>query len=329
MKTYTEFTTCIICLKPPRDNNPLSQLTDEHIISEFLGGNIIVKNVCKECNDRLGHRLEGPLSKNTLFKLYTSSNGIKGKKNKITNPLSGEYLSSGKKFRFESDFSLYQLPVIEHQLTADGSFKINASIDIKDINKIEHDIFKTISRTAKSIGKSLDEDQIKENIKELVESCKGNVEVTNQPEIDVSFSLDLDQITLLGLKISYELLAWITGEDFILSSEFDAFRSSLENITLHSEIECKMTNFHELFIDILKENPYMNVENFSYIDSIFDKNKTLVIFMWGVCSVRIANIWINFNMPESLKNACLVFTSDSKTGIYNFYKEYEIFFKMS
>lgn len=325
MKLYTEFTKCIICLQPPNDERPLSQLTDEHIISEFLGGNIIVKNICKECNDRLGHRLEGPLSKNIYFKLYTHSNEIKGKKGKLANPLSGEYLSGGKRFRFETDFSLYQLPVIKHQLTSNGSFKINASIDIKDIDKIEHDIFKIISRKLKNSSKTLKEDKLKKDIKQIIEGNKNNTKVINQPELDVSFSIDFNEVALLALKISYELLAWVTGEDFILSSEFDNFRSSLKSIFLHNEIRYVMNNFHETFVELIKENPYFKVKDFSYINSIFEKNKTLVIFMSGACFVRIANLWINFKMPESLKNMFLFFSSDSKTGVYNFYKEDNIF----
>lgn len=325
MKVYTEFTTCIICLQPPNGDRYLSQLTDEHIVSEFLGGSIIVKNVCKECNDRLGHRLEGPLSKNIYFKLYAHSNEIKGKKDKLANPLSGEYLSGGKRFRFEPDFSLYQLPVIEHQLTSDGCFKINASIDIKDIDKIEHDIFKTISRKLKNSGKTLKVDKLKNDIKQIVEVNKNNINVINQPEIDVSFSLDFNEVALLALKISYELLAWITGEDFISSSEFDNFRSSLKSISLHNEIRYVMHNFHETFIQLINENPYFKVKDFSRINSIFEKNKTLVIFMSGACFVRIANLWINFKMPESLKNMFLFFSSDSKTGAYSFYREDNIF----
>ncbi|KXZ68746.1 HNH endonuclease [Acinetobacter venetianus] len=327
MKIYTEFTVCIICLQPPNDAFPQRQLTDEHIVSEFLGGKIIVKNVCKECNDKLGLRLEGPLSKNRYFKIYTHSNGIKGKKDKLTNPLSGEYSYDGVKFRYEADFSLYQLPVIRHQPVADGGFEINASIDTKDLNKIEHDIFKIVSRRLKKSDKTLVEDKLKEDIKKIIESNKNNINIINQPEIQVSFSLDFDQIALLALKISYELLAWLVGEDFILSNEFDAYRSSLKNITLHNEIKYSTKNFHKVLIELLKENTFFKVEDFSYIDYIFGVNKTLVIFIGGGCFVRIANLWINFEMPESLKNTFFIFSSDSKTGGYNFYREEDIFLK--
>lgn len=328
MNFYNKFKKCIICLQPPTDNLPLSKLTDEHIVSEFLGGNIIVKNVCKECNDRLGHRLEGPLSKNKYFKLYAYSNEIKGKKAKLTNPLSGEYLSSGKRFRFENDYSLYQLPIIKHQQTSDGGLKIEASLDISDIDRIEHDIFKTISRQLKNNGKTLKEDKLKKDIKKIIEGRKkNNISIINQPEIDVSFSLDFNAVALLALKISYELLAWIAGEDFILSSEFDNFRSSLKSILLHDELKYVMHNFHETFVALVKENPYFKVKDFSHINSIFAKNKTLVIFMSGACSVRVANLWINFKIPDSLKNMFLIFSSDSKTGIYNFYREEIFFFK--
>lgn len=325
MKLYTKFSKCIICLRPPNNDNPLHVLTDEHIVSEFVGGRIVVRNVCKECNDRLGHGLEGKLAKNIYFKLYAYFNKIKGKKDKLINPLTGEYLIDGKKFRFESDFSLYKVQTIKHQRNSDGSFTIEASVDITDIDRIEHDMFKTISRKLKSSGKFFKEDQLRKRIKELIERERNSIKTINQPEIDVSFSIDFNEVALLALKVSYELLAWITGEDFILSSDFDKFRSSLKNIILHNEIRYVMTNFHESFIDTIKENPFFEVKDFSHINFIFEKNKTLVIFISGACFVRIADLWIGFKMPESLKNMFLIFSSDSQTGVYNFYREDNIF----
>lgn len=79
-KPYIEFTKCIICLNPEDGSNPSRKLTNEHIVPEFIGGKIVVNNVCKECNSTLGHTLEGPLSNNIYFKLYAYFNEIKGKK---------------------------------------------------------------------------------------------------------------------------------------------------------------------------------------------------------------------------------------------------------
>ena len=322
---HNDFTKCIICLSPHDETDNDKILTDEHIVPEFIGGKIVVKNVCKECNSTLGHSLEGPLSKNIYFRMYGYNNGIKGKKNKLTNPLSGLYTYQGVRFRFEDDFTLYQLPVIDPQLTADGGFKLGVSIDKKDLKTIESEIFKAVSRKIKKSGRILKEDKLREDIKKVIETSKDNVQVLNQPEINVSFSLDYDQIALLALKIIYELVAWTSGEDFISSNEFDLIRLSLRKLKLNKKIKYRNDDFYKIFKKLNDENPYHKIEDFSFIDEVFKNNRTIVFFISGGCSVRLLNIWFNFLMPQALKNAFLIFTSDSKTGDFNFYGE-EIFF---
>ena len=50
---------CIFCTKE-------SQATDEHVIPEFSGGSLVIKEVCKACNDKMGSDFEGPLA-NSIF----------------------------------------------------------------------------------------------------------------------------------------------------------------------------------------------------------------------------------------------------------------------
>ncbi|MDH1690796.1 HNH endonuclease [Acinetobacter junii] len=320
-KPHTEFTKCIICLDPHDESNPNKRLTGEHIVPEFIGGKIEVKNVCKDCNSKLGHELEGPLSNNIFFKLYTYSNNIKGKKGKLINPLSGEYTYNGVRFRYENDFSLYQLPVINPQPTPEGGFKLGVSIDKRDLRTIENDVFKTISRKIKKSGRALKEDKLKKDIKRVIEDSKNNIKVISQPEIKVSFSLDFDQIGILAIKMIYELVAWLSGEDFISCNEFNFMRISLRKIKLHSKLKYNNDDFYKIFRSLLEENPYYDTKNISKIDEIFSKNKTIIIFINGGCYVRVLSLWYNFIMPKALKDAFLIFTSDSKTGDFKFYRE--------
>lgn len=57
LELHYDFTKCIICMASNDENNKNKKLTDEHIVPEFIGGQIVVKNVCKECNSTLGHSL--------------------------------------------------------------------------------------------------------------------------------------------------------------------------------------------------------------------------------------------------------------------------------
>ncbi|MFV5659519.1 HNH endonuclease [Acinetobacter pittii] len=320
-KTYNDFKKCIICLIPPNENDKDTLLTDEHIVPEFIGGKIVVKNVCKKCNSKLGHSLEGPLSNNQYFKLYAYINKIKGKKNKLVNPLAGTYSYNDMNFRYQDDFTLYHLPVINTQPTEDGGYKVGVTIDTKDLNTIEKDIFKALNRRLNSRGLNLKEEKLRDDIKKILNSSKDNIQVVEQPEIQVTFSLDYDHIGLLAIKIIYELIAWLAGEDFISSNQFELMRYSLKNLKLHSKLKYKNYNFYEIFKNLAVQNPYKKIEDYTYIEEIFGINKTIVIFMSGSCSIRLLNIWYNFIMPQALKNTFIIFTSDSKTGKFNFYRE--------
>ncbi|WP_075382534.1 HNH endonuclease [Acinetobacter pittii] len=321
LNLHYDFNKCIICLDPHDNDNPNKKLTDEHIVPEFIGGKIVIKNVCKECNSTLGYALEGPLSNNIYFKSYAYANKIKGKKGKLTNPLAGEYTYNGVRFRFESDFSLYQLPIINPLPTTDGGFELGVSIDVKDLKTIENDIFKAVSRKLKKQGKSLKENKLREDIRKVIEHSKSNIKVINQPELQVTFSLDFDQIALLALKIVYEIIAWLLGEDIISLDQFDLIRNSLKTLKLHPKIIYTNEDFYKNFRKFLVENPYYKTNNLAYIDDIFKENKTIVVFIKGYCSIRLLNLWYSFKMPEYLKDAFLFFTSDSKTGEVDFFQE--------
>ncbi len=210
MNTY-RFEKCIICLKEPNPNEDNSKLTVEHIVPEFIGGKLTLKNVCKSCNSRLGEKIEGPLSKNFFFKAYAYFNGIKGKKDKLTNPLSGTYEHPEGTLRFNDDFSIHLIPNYQIHAKDDGGFTFSVKADIKDINNIEREVSKSISRLAKKKGKSINKKKLDEQLKKICIPSIENIKLIEQPEITVRFSIDYDMIALLAIKIAYEFIAYYFG----------------------------------------------------------------------------------------------------------------------
>lgn len=57
---------CIICLRAPREDDSLSQLTDAHVIPEALGGELSARFLCKRCNSEMG-RVEGQLPRDVAI----------------------------------------------------------------------------------------------------------------------------------------------------------------------------------------------------------------------------------------------------------------------
>ena len=75
--------TCIICRKEKENK----EFSDEHVIPDSLGGVYHIYNVCKECNSRLGDKIDIHLVNNIFSIIKREQLGIKGKwfwcKNKI------------------------------------------------------------------------------------------------------------------------------------------------------------------------------------------------------------------------------------------------------
>ncbi len=319
-----QFDKCIICLNTPNNLNENSKLTVEHIVPEFLGGKLTLKNVCKACNERFGAKVEGPLSNNFLFKAYTYSNRIKGKKGELKNPLAGTYTYAERTIRFNDDFSIYQIPNYELYDRADGGYGFKLSADIKDINKIENEVFKAMTRLAAKKGHTIDKNKLSEQLKIVCSLAQENIRLIEQPELEVNFSIDFDMIALLAVKIAYEFIAYYFGST-IFNKEFDKFRESLYNCSLVPSIHYSNNNFAIILKKLLTQNPFMQLKDINEIDQVFSKNKTLVFLIKGCCSVRIINFWFNFKLPISFSNAFLIFTSDSKTGEHKTYTEIDFY----
>ncbi|WP_213067862.1 hypothetical protein, partial [Acinetobacter baumannii] len=81
------------------------------------------------------------------------------------------------------------------------------------------------------------------------------------------------------LKIVYELIAWLWGEEFISANQFNFMRLSLKGLKLHRKLKYINKDFYEILRQLLKENPYTSLKDTSYIDNIFGQNKTIVVFM--------------------------------------------------
>lgn len=71
--------TCIICGKPIKDKSI------EHIIPDAIGGNITIDTVCKDCNSKLGDRVDSKLTNSMMFEWIRHELNIKNRDGKAPN----------------------------------------------------------------------------------------------------------------------------------------------------------------------------------------------------------------------------------------------------
>jgi hypothetical protein len=123
---------CIFCLCEKHD----SQLSKEHVFPEAIGGTMIIREVCKPCNDYLGHSIDTYLTNHWFTQAIRQHLGIKGKSKKVPNVLENGVLVDDPyqkvKYKFNAEGkpeSLYVVPHISSEELPDGSKKISIKID--------------------------------------------------------------------------------------------------------------------------------------------------------------------------------------------------------
>lgn len=88
---------CILC-------NKISPLTVEHIIPDALDGKLIFNCLCKDCNSKLGEKVDTQLTNYGPIKIIRATHGITGKTGKIPLLLPTiMYDQNGRKFRLFQD----------------------------------------------------------------------------------------------------------------------------------------------------------------------------------------------------------------------------------
>lgn len=179
---------CIIC---HRDN---VEMSDEHVIPDAIGGYYHLYKVCKDCNSKLGDKVDSQLLKHLVIKGARYKKKLAGKTNKIPNPLLGDgVLDDGTRVRVEEDNTGVITPRIlpsSPQIAADGK-SFSFSVDVKDKKLINH----ISDKTKKKLG-------IDGSEYHIVESQQ--VKQIPNPQVTLQAQIDLKNYRIGLLKMAYE-----------------------------------------------------------------------------------------------------------------------------
>ncbi|MGR6342355.1 HNH endonuclease [Priestia megaterium] len=207
---------CIIC-KQLKEN-----LTEEHIFPDAIGGTLTLKNVCKECNNKLGHSVDHHLVDNWFIQAERLSLKLRGKSGKLPNPLGNGVLKENPKqkvrYHFNSDGNpreVYLVPHIEKETKDDDTEIIKISIDRKDKDKLPG----IINKISKRYGKpELSYEQIEKQVHE---------ETILTPSIEMQLTMDIVQYKRAILKIAYELAYYWLGDEYFNDSIGERIRKCI------------------------------------------------------------------------------------------------------
>lgn len=190
---------CIICLA----TDPPTEFTEEHIFPEALGGTLTTNNVCKPCNDLLGHTVDEPLVNHTLVALIRRNLKLAGKKGKLPNPFEHATLGddSEHKVRYapvpgaSGLQKIYTVPSLKRIDCGGGRFELQVRLDADDIGKLGSMVNKAVRRIG---APPLSDDEVERLKLSMTQSRR------ELPQLSIPMAFDISHYRRGLIKIVYE-----------------------------------------------------------------------------------------------------------------------------
>jgi hypothetical protein len=249
--------TCILCRN---DFDPINRVeSDEHVFPDAIGGRLVIRRLCKICNDYLGSKVDAPLIDYFPVAVRREKYGLAGKDGHIPNTFmmlasNGRLVDDpDQKIRLEvdSDTGIPRtriIPRISRRKLKQGA-AVNITLDYRDKDQMAG-LLRKVSQRA---GKTLTDSEIHAAI------SGAKTSTINNPLIVSAGSISLPDYRFGLLKIVYEL-AWLwLGELWLDDPIAVQMRSSLFNAQHGQEIHLKGIT------DLTSEFP--GFSNFRFPDS--------------------------------------------------------------
>lgn len=202
---------CIICRQK---NNPAS---DEHIIPKALGGVMHTWNVCKECNSRLGEKIDPYLTNNFLSVMERHLHQLKGQSNqRVKTPLEDTLIADdGFRYRVEYKNGRFEPYLLPHFNIDKDAQLGRLTLDSRDAARAA-EIMKKFCKRNKL---SFDKDKLKIS----------DPEERPSPKFQYRIQVDIEHFKLAILKIAYEFAVTLFP-DRISDRQMKKIRKSLRLI---------------------------------------------------------------------------------------------------
>lgn len=278
---------CIICGKEKNK----TEFNKEHIIPESLGNkSLYFYNLCKDCNSKLGTKVDKYLTDSFFGLIERNLNKIKSKKGIIINPFKEGRDEEGRIIRTNDNFE----PYMENRISVTDK---KIQVECSDFETGKEIIRKHLLREGKS------DDEI-ENILRKVSYKKEKF----NPILKKEFKIELGKIELAFLKIAYEYSYKLFGDDFLKDKQAMKIQNILKNAKEGKYIKCD---------DIVCRIPNPIFSSLKKYEELISRNH--IIFICNDYNRLILNI-ILFN-NEALSYSVII---SYEPNIYNNIDKIEI-----
>lgn len=197
----------------------------EHVFPEAVGGTLVIRDVCKTCNDRLGHEVDPGLVNNSLISLRRMQLGLTGKKGKLPNPFSGARLTADPRLEIRFDPTvegaerLFMPQRVFKKEIEDGSTKVQLFVDASEEDRIPELLAKLEERSNKR-GRA-------RGVAYKLSEARQTRTSAQNPELTIEWQFDLNAMARALLKIGYELAYHRLGPAYLADPTAETIRSLL------------------------------------------------------------------------------------------------------
>lgn len=241
---------CIYCLQ---DKSKLDFRKREHVIPQCFGrfspDNLILRYlVCDECNQFFGDKIELFWGRDSLEGLLRLKHGLKPK----------DTLKKKKRLKSKIHEGFFKGVIVTGGVSESGKGGVEKLVQAGFYNKKnnEYDYFEIGNipsatelleqgydikeRIIRLIGDSEEVKLLENELKEKGISLKGESELIKESDhgqmVTVESEAILDRVIIRGIcKIAFNYLAYLAGERFVLSKDFDGIRYFIRNDTGNCE----------------------------------------------------------------------------------------------
>ncbi|MCP4349911.1 MAG: HNH endonuclease [Desulfobacterales bacterium] len=189
-----------------------TSFTKEHIMPDALGGTLTIR-ICKNCNDKLGSKVDSPLVNSELIKLTKYAAGTKIKKEAV-NPFQKAYIANDITAKIRIELDSENKPYIRYMPKAFKVIEKNGEKYVDNIIVDERDY----CNLPKMINKFLKRKGYSEIENEDIYNSLKITDISENPVVANSFKFKSFDYYPCLCKIAYET-AWMFFKDEYLKDK--------------------------------------------------------------------------------------------------------------
>ncbi|MDR1321180.1 MAG: HNH endonuclease [Gracilibacteraceae bacterium] len=307
VKGGTQSNKCIMCSKP----KSLNEFSSEHIIPYALGNHTLtIDSVCKDCNSKIGSRIDSLLVNNPLAIMFRETMELQGQSGKIPH-LSDlvKHTSDGRAISIDANGIPKFMPLTYKNEDEDGSIMLHVEASTKEEGIV------ILKKIASRNGVIL-------NDADFETSARFGEITQEQVTGRIDFSLDLNVLFLAAAKIAYEYAYYVLGDTYLSDRTADALRNMIVSYAYGSK-EMVVDNSIGQFVMLMPEPIKDLIAKCGTLK--INKNTSVIALLLGIneaTNSTIVNISIlgspfNFSVKISDKSIPPPYKKDGMTVLVN------------